>query len=108
MAPSLAVVLTDQATALADKVSHWQSESSTKTTKTPTEDDIRGIEEQIEQAADMTGLSTSTRFKLDLAGTELWNACRTQVMGAVSDDKEAMELSNRGTLSSSRNCRISI
>lgn len=99
----MAVVLTDQATALAVKVSQWQTESSTKTSKNPTEDDIRAIEEQIEQATDMMGLSTSTRFKLDSVGTELWNACRIQVMGAVSDDKEAMELNNRGTLCSSKN-----
>lgn len=104
----MAVVLADQATALAVKVSQWQSESSTKTSKNPPEDDIRAIEKQIEQVTDMTGLSTSTRFKLDSAGTELWNACRTQVMGAVSDDKEARELRNRGTLCSSRNRRISI
>lgn len=103
MVPSIASVLTDQAAALAVAMRQWQSETSTNTLKTCTEDDIRAIEEQIEQVTDMTGLLTSTRSKLDSVGTELWNACRAQVMGAASDDKEAMELSNRGTVVSSRN-----
>lgn len=103
MVRSMASVLTDQAADLAVTMRQWQSETSTNTSKTCAEDYIRAIEEQIELATDMTGLSTSTRFKLDSVGTELWNACRAQVMGAVSDDKEAMELSNRGTAISSRN-----
>lgn len=98
----MASVLTDQAAALAVTMRQWQSDAS-NTSKTCTKDDIRAIEEQIEQATDMMGLSTSTRFKLDSVGTELWNVCRAQVMGAFSDDKEAMELNNRGTIVSSRN-----
>lgn len=103
MAHSTASSLTDQAATLAVSTRQWQSESTTKPFDIAIEDDVQAIEGRIERITDITKMSTSDRLKLDSAGTELWNGCRLQVMGSGSDDKEAMTMSSRGMLGSSRN-----
>ncbi|OKO96611.1 hypothetical protein PENSUB_10786 [Penicillium subrubescens] len=88
MTSSTADALADLAAVLVVSTRQWQTEKSTKASTVPIEDDIRAIEEQIEQVSDTVNLSTPDRSKLDSVGTELWNVWRIHMMEACTDEEE--------------------
>jgi hypothetical protein len=96
MTSSTADALADLAAVLVVSTRQWQTEKSTKASTVPIEDDIRAIEEQIEQVSDTVNLSTPDRSKLDSVGTELWNVWRIHMMEACTDEEERKTMNGRG------------
>ncbi|CEJ53758.1 hypothetical protein PMG11_00101 [Penicillium brasilianum] len=95
MVSSAASVLVDQAAALVTATRQWQIESPIDAFKADLEDSLEAIEEQIERISDMAKPLSSDRSRLDSMGTELWNACRIQVMEASPSNRDSMAINIR-------------
>lgn len=93
MVSSAAGALTDELAALV--VSARQIRTPANASKISIEDKIHTVEEHIVRVTNLSKLSASDRSKLDSVGTELWNACRTQVMEASQHDKQIMAMNSR-------------
>lgn len=96
MVSSAASVLVDQAAALVTATRQWQIDSPIDASKSDLEDSLEAIEEQIERISDMAKPPSSDRSRLDSMGTELWNACRIQVMEASPSNRDSMAINIRG------------
>ncbi|OOQ88131.1 hypothetical protein PEBR_13978 [Penicillium brasilianum] len=95
MVSSAASVLADQAAALVTATRQWQIDSPIDAFKADLEDSLEAIEEQIERISDMAKPPSSDRSRLDSMGTELWNACRIQVMEASLSNRDSMAINIR-------------
>ena len=93
MVSSTAGTLTDEVAALV--VSARQIRTPTNDSKRYIEDIIQTVEEYIARVPNLPKLSASDRSRLDSVGTELWNACRIQVIEAGRDDKDTMAMNSR-------------